>query len=518
MSELQVNVVPRGPGPELFEQARSLVQSHADVRAELGDRHRLLALEFLEDDSDPLGLSDHLFRATFYDYSNNRPLVVEASLRAAEVTVTIPNIVPRPNSEEFEDAVAILHDHPELGDAVRGGALRTYRPMPPLVHGVEERTLAVGLLPEQDGSAHEIVGVNMTDRSVVRYEDKAPPASVAHNPICGLPGLYQPTTSRGVPGQAEVTVFRHGTLLWRFLVVRPAASSGIDGSGIELRNLTYRGRPVLKRAHVPILNVLYDGNVCGPYRDWQWEEGMFEADGSDVAPGIRWCAAPARTILDSARDHGNFRGVALYTAGQEVVLVSELEAGWYRYISEWRLHEDGTIRPRFGFSAVKNSCVCTTHHHHVYWRLDFDVDATEPNRVEEFNDPPLAGLPPWQPHAVEIKRLRDPSHSRRWRVANTLTGAGYTIVPGEEDGIADAYGRGDTWILRYRATEIDDGHWWTTGTTEANLDKYVNGEVVEGGDIVFWYAAHFTHHQGADERHGHRLGPDLTPHNWIGIP
>ena len=36
---------------------------------------------------------------------------------------------------------------------------------------------------------------------------------------------------------------------------------------------------------------------------------------------------------------------------KEVVLVSEMEAGWYRYVSEWRLHTDGTIKPRFGFSA-----------------------------------------------------------------------------------------------------------------------------------------------------------------------
>jgi len=29
------------------------------------------------------------------------------------------------------------------------------------------------------------------------------------------------------------------------------------------------------------------------------------------------------------------------------VLVSEMSAGWYRYVSEWRFHADGTIQPRF---------------------------------------------------------------------------------------------------------------------------------------------------------------------------
>jgi hypothetical protein len=59
--------------------------------------------------------------------------------------------------------------------------------------------------------------------------------------------------------------------------------------------------------------------------------------------------------------------------GQEAVLVSELQAGWYRYISQWRFHANGTIRPRFGFSAANNPCTCKDHHHHVYWRLDFDI-------------------------------------------------------------------------------------------------------------------------------------------------
>ena len=49
----------------------------------------------------------------------------------------------------------------------------------------------------------------------------------------------------------------------------------------------YRGKRVLRRAHVPILNVKYDRDRCGPFRDWQYEEGKIEAQGTDVAPGFR---------------------------------------------------------------------------------------------------------------------------------------------------------------------------------------------------------------------------------------
>ena len=52
-----------------------------------------------------------------------------------------------------------------------------------------------------------------------------------------------------------MTVKQGSTTVWKFLVVRPAASSGTNGSGVELRYVDYRGKRLLYRAHVPILNV-----------------------------------------------------------------------------------------------------------------------------------------------------------------------------------------------------------------------------------------------------------------------
>ena len=247
----------------------------------------------------------------------------------------------------------------------------------------------------------------------------------------------QPTINRGTAGQAWITITQGGQVLWRVLAVRPAASSGTNGSGIELRYVDYRGKRVLYRARVSlILNVKYDRDACGPYRDWQWQEGQIQAQGSDPVPGFRLCNSPAKTILDTGSDTGNFLGVGIYVQGQEVVLVSEMQAGWYRYLSEWRFHTDGTLRPRFGFAAVDNHCVCNRHHHHCYWRLDFDIGTAGNNRVRELNDPPLFGNSHWHDKRFEIRRPRDPSRKRRWRVENTSTGQGYDIVPRVEDGVA----------------------------------------------------------------------------------
>ncbi|MGH3116330.1 MAG: hypothetical protein ACRDQ2_04335 [Gaiellales bacterium] len=511
-----------GPdGPTLARATKRLL-AHTIVRQYLeGTNHRLLSTSLLEPARKPRKPpSPTRFRATVYDYTNERTLLIDGDVKDREYFAIAESAVqPLSGPEEFEAAVKVLEDEPELGPALRSGAVQPYPPMPPLLHtelpeGNLERNVTVGLLPQGNGARHEIVSVNLNRGEVARFDEGAPLTSRAAAGICGVPvAAGQATAAQGTPGQAWVTVSQGGKVIWRFLVVRPAASSGNDGSGVELRYLDYRGRRVLYQAHVPILNVLYDRNTCGPYRDWQYQEGKIQASGTDVAPGFRLCPNPAKTIMESGSDTGNFLGVGIYVQGQEVVLVSELEAGWYRYVSEWRLHADGTIRPRFGFAATSSSCVCAVHHHHVYWRLDFDIGTPGRNRVREFNNPPVApGGGNWHQNRFEGKRFRAPARKRRWRVENA-SGRGYTILPGPRDRTAagDPYAKGDLWILRYRPGEIDD---YPIIGTEAQLDKLVNHESVADEDVVIWYGAHFTHDVGHHTSVPHIVGPDLVPHNW----
>src|SRR5712691_9054422 len=418
--QLTVKVEAVAPDQRAHDRvATGLVRSGA-LREYLGKAdHRLLALELLEPERKTAKPRERdRYRATYYDYTNNRAVYAEGrfgDLRGAAVTVSARQ--PRPSTEEFDAAVKILRRHKELGPALRDGTLRPYRPMPPLVSspqpdGRVERTVSVGLLPVGRRKAgHEIVGVNMVRRRVERYEQGAPPKALATDGLCGVPvAANQASTGQGVAGQAWVSVYQGATLLWRFLVVRPSVSSGASGSGVELRYVDYRGKRVLYQAHVSILNVRYDKDACGPYRDWQYQEGMIQAAGKTVAPGFLLCPTPAKTILDTGSDKGTFLGTAIYVDGEDVVLVCELEAGWYRYVSQWRLYADGTIRPRFAFDATSSSCICNKHHHHVYWRLDFDVRTAAQNVVREYNDPPVVGASKWHDIKFEVMRLRDAAH------------------------------------------------------------------------------------------------------------
>jgi Copper amine oxidase, enzyme domain len=554
--KLSMKIVHFGPSQNIIDRVSAGLTRNASVQKYMEhDKYRLLYFELVDSDAENNNkgrrkpVPPNKFHATLFDYAKNRTIFVDGSLnKPKRVKVTESSIQPLPSNEEFDEAVKVLMDEDDdLGLAIREKQLHPYPPMPPLINtelpdGTVERTIAVGLLPASAAAAaaaaaksstaneeevvvdrhkHEIVGVNMIRRTVIRFENNAPANSAAHNPICGLPNASQSTISR-TAGQVWVNVYLGSTLIWRFLAVRPAASSGTNGSGIELRYVDYRGKRVLYRAHVPILNVKYNGDACGPYRDWQNQEGMIQANGTNVAPGFRLCPSPATTILDTGSDTGNFLGTGIYVQGLEVVLVSEMQAGWYRYISEWRLHANGTIRPRFGFSAVQSSCVCTAHHHHAYWRFDFDIKTAGNNRVKEFNDPPLIGSSTWHNKNYEIRRPRNPATRRKWRVENIATGEGYEIIPGPSDGIATSspdwpFPRGDLWILRYHgAAEIDDGSVATGPPYEAELDRFLNGEPINGSDVVIWYGAHFTHDIASEApgSHGHEVGPDLKPINW----
>ncbi len=522
---LTVTVVPYGPDQAKIDATKTRLLNHQSVRSHLkGSKNRILSFELLDTEVKAPGraAAPDRFRAVIFSYDTNKAILVEAPFDSDKIGITV--LAKQSDvfsEEEFEEAVAILSRDPYFEPLLKDNYLKPYRPMPPISYAEQsqdkfERTVNVGLSSRDGSQSPEIVGVNMIRQKVLRFKTGAPKTSLASPSACGLPGAGQPTTSRGTAGQYEMTISQGQTVLWQMTVIRPSASSGTRASAVELRNVDYRGKRVLARAHAPVLNVLYVNNACGPYRDWQYQEGTFAANSSppntDVAPGIRICNSLPQTILDNGTDTGNFRGVAIYTNGDETTVVSELEAGWYRYISEWHFFADGRIQPRFGFGGVTSACVCNDHNHHVYWRFDFDVAGASPNSVYG------PGLRTWPyPLATEIKLYRNPLTENRLNIINNATGDAYSILPGNKDGTAlnDSYGRGDAWVLVRdpNGGELDDGYNSTGGSgTAINLDPFTNGQSVQGTDIVVWYGAHFLH--VVDDQLSHRVGPEIVPLNF----
>jgi hypothetical protein len=294
--------------------------------------------------------------------------------------------------------------------------------------------------------------------------------------------------------------------VWSLCWVPPDNSSGVDGSGLELRHVFYKGKRVFWQANVPVLNVKYDPGGCGgpdlSYRDWQNSLMPFDAN-NVLSIGYAEPTVPPTTVCDHpGTDSGSFSGVAVEKGASQLILTTQMQAGWYRYIQKWIFHLDGTIEPRFGFTAINDYCTTKPHNHHVYWRFDFDIDGFPNDMVEERNTI-------WSPKILEFNRNYAPLFGRSWRVRDKVTGRGYLVIPGPTDGVADAWAVADVWALLYRFGEIDDGG-ATSGPNgnAAHMSNYVNGENINGRDVVLWAHAMNRHATGIG---CHFVGPTLKP-------
>jgi hypothetical protein len=253
---------------------------------------------------------------------------------------------------------------------------------------------------------------------------------------------------------------------------------------------------VFWKAHVPIQRVQYTGDACGPYRDWHNEEHPLACSGTPD-PARKVCFGTATTICEGLPDgSGNFLGgVVIDKRAEEVVLTSAMRAGWYRYVQEWHFLRDGTIEPRFRMMGSAHACTNFDHTHHVYWRLDFDLNGAPRDAVlEQF----LA-----LPQVLPVETARVKRRFVTWRIVDTATGFNYRLIPGPMDGVANAFSEADLWALQYHGGENGD----EATAHDDNLDLYVNGEEIFKTDVVTWYAGHAFHPAG--QGGCHVVGPTL---------
>src|SRR5215210_4220206 len=113
--ELTLDIRPFGPDPAALQQVSTNLLQHRALRGPLErTRHQLLSVETLESDRKAARprASDR-FRATIYDYTNSRALLVDGSLRDPDaLEITESGVQPVPSPEEFARAVAVVERDP----------------------------------------------------------------------------------------------------------------------------------------------------------------------------------------------------------------------------------------------------------------------------------------------------------------------------------------------------------------------------------------------------------------------
>ena len=284
--------------------------------------------------------------------------------------------------------------------------------------------------------------------------------------------------------------------VWDFCWSRPSSSSLPQGEGIEITNVKYQGILIIKRAHIPVINVKYieESGSCGCFRDWLDSEIRFECSPS---PSNGYCTGttlPAQTVCQHpGSDLGSFTGVAVEDKGTHLLLTSQTSAGWYRYIPVWEFYADGTLQARMDAAAVNNNCVAHSHRHHVYWRFDFAVDGDGNDFVDyapSQNDS--------YTRVTQERTFIDTGDDRsQWQVGSAGSSALVQIVRNDKDEAAGDPGTpiqndfpvADGWLLTYADNQVTD----QGGGCAINLASYVNSQSVNGADVVLWVRASSLH-------------------------
>lgn len=262
--------------------------------------------------------------------------------------------------------------------------------------------------------------------------------------------------------------------------------------GIAISHVRYRGHQLLYKASLPSLRVQYDNDACGPYKD-----PLYYGD-ARVRPQF----GPAKVVA--------------YQLGwlglQGLTLEAYYEIGSYRLIQRWTFWADGRLSPSLHSAGLQCQ---VDHHHHVYWRFDFDIDDASHDVAFEYNTttPDLGWGPGWHQKTTEISRTKNPASRRCWAIMDQATTRGYFLIPGTTDGVADGFAPRDFWVMRYHGAE--DRHGAQGDAWSDGLNAYMDGEPVIGTDLVLWYCAHLAHdHDAGPADEYHSAGPTLVPFRW----
>jgi primary-amine oxidase len=306
--------------------------------------------------------------------------------------------------------------------------------------------------------------------------------------------------------------------------------------GLVLTDVAFRGRQVLKYAGLAEIFVPYNR---GQPRPEDFGAGIGHTlqelfPSKDCLPSSTSCQAfnvlgkpeGKRVVMLHEESTGlSYIGDRGRAYGKMLVLWNVYNLGGYYYINQWRFRDDGCLMPQIGLtgplqhtgsgdaspygslvgkSTGGQKVFAPSHVHNIYYCLDFDVDGPENNVVEEFNyqqDRPgsLSGTHRWTPIQKETMRAGSSEHFRSWRVVNRASRnalglpRSYELIPGGNGifrgGSAEPFAQAELWVTRYHDNEYPA----ETRPLKTALPSYLNGESVDGQDVVVWYVVHVHH-------------------------
>ncbi|MFJ9590070.1 copper amine oxidase [Streptomyces acidicola] len=359
------------------------------------------------------------------------------------------------------------------------------------------------------------------------------PSSAAAAPACGSGAT---AINRKLPNGTA------WTMCWRV--------SGIKG--LVLENVTYRPKKenaplkVLSSAALAQVNVPYDSGKT-EYNDVSdigfgntaVDIGREECPGGTISSAyIPNQQRNVKALCVMTRPHGySYRSdlegqkpqdTKKYTKqGDDLVVFSVSQLGWYVYVTQWNFSDDGTITAKMGATGDLSPTDysgrgtgwpigkgdrdhSTNHYHSVFWRLNFGLDGSPKAKVEQF-DTKVTGRGSGSAVLTTTKKpvtkelAANKALRRWWRVVSTAGKnsdghrRSWQLVQEASDPYeAHRYTSKDVYFTQYRACEqlasgnVDP----SCARRGTSVDKWANGERLT--HPVMWVNVGF-HHVPRDE-------------------
>jgi hypothetical protein len=292
---------------------------------------------------------------------------------------------------------------------------------------------------------------------------------------------------------------------WSVFWKIPVASGG----GLEIWWADFQGHRVLWRGSQPFALVPYHGGSptykdgvaaqCGgaPFTALKHTAPNSMAPWQNPGPYVAAVDTDAVVVTTTPADD---------FSPAHLTISAKFQCGWYQYVHSWDFSGDGVITPHVAMGGHLNPGLPgVAHVHHMYFRIDLDIDGLFPRDVCEvfshnnFNQP---GGDQWVTQTAQGKLLHAIDKARKWRVRNTVAKndagqfKGYEI---ELPALAgrDQYSTGDVWVTVYRGDGFQQGENVGASCTDKELEaNYAVGPLdpVNGADIVLWLVVR-SHHE-----------------------
>jgi primary-amine oxidase len=297
---------------------------------------------------------------------------------------------------------------------------------------------------------------------------------------------------------------------WKFTWSIPQLS----GEGLVISKADFRGTRVLYRGSQPF--------TLAPYHDDTptFKDGLGPMCGGlpytalkPTAPNVpSWLLPPGNV----AANDNQAVVVEFVNATQIVpamaVVWAKFQIGNYQYIHRWEFRADGSIHAEVGLGGKLFRIAGPdgvpggrSHIHHFYFRLDFDIVTATDNLAQRFaHDSNALADDVWRDITVESQQTIDLPKFTKWRVLNRRLidrdlPRSYELIPCSEGAPDSVYSKGDAWVVRYKGAaeygaDVGPDPLFPGKCSDHVLGtKYVNGEGVNGEDIVLWYCLRHHH-------------------------